>query len=469
MAEALREPAAAPTLKAMKRPVLALASWLALAAAAVAADDAPPELPADGMQQYLQQRNEQGQKAVDSLVVSPAPPVPPPPLSGGRTGAAAPSGEAPDISAPGVAASPSSLPSGGDSAPASPGASAPRASPRGGPASAAAAAQQSHSAKQQGAMTKARAMAESLKKSADAENLSGTGSGAAADASRPGGAAGGPPDLSNPRTASDLGAAAASGFKSSFEALGMKTARGPGGELVILNARGALATAAELDQLKAQIASDPKALMRYPDFFSRITRDKYRQLKDAYASQSGAPAFKDVALDSRDFDWARSCDAVSGDCNQTVKSKTYVKGQNVPPDDLDAMWAAIDRQSDELIARDAARGSAQAAAANGSLAGRLRGMMTGIAALLTGSSDPGFPVRDEANQPAGRFAGGVVQGAASRAAASDGSPAKTSPSGPIPAPDPTRSTGSIDRRLAAAVLAGIGLALMLALLRRISR
>ncbi|MFI5361330.1 MAG: hypothetical protein ACHQ49_05115 [Elusimicrobiota bacterium] len=359
----------------------AFAALLSLSVPTVwAASDDPPDI------HYDEHSHDAANEAMRNLTGGPALPPPPPensPVPAGRSAgpdAAESRGDAAGDK-PGASPGAAERPAGS----AEPQSSARSPRPVGGPPPSDAAA----AAKGRAMSTKAKAMAETLKTSADAGSMPPPAGGPAAAAPMRGGAAApsAPVDPANPLTLSDLGVSAASGFKSSFDALGMKTGRGPRGEGVILNSRGVPASSAELARLREKIASDPKALMRYPDFFDRISREKFEQLKVADARRPGDPAFKDVAFDLRDFGWSRSCAAVSGDCNSVVKSRSYDKGQEVPPDDLDAIWAAIDKSA--APPADGTTSSPPVARPGPSFAGDAWSTLQRLAGALSSRADSG--------------------------------------------------------------------------------
>lgn len=142
-------------------------------------------------------------------------------------------------------------------------------------------------------------------------------------------------DIANPKTGQDLMLASMSGYKGAFAAAGMKMGRGADGEPQVLRSDGTPASASEIEALTGLIGSEPQALQKRPDFFSVIPRDNYNSLKETYREKSDAKAFKHVGLpDRRDFEWSRSCEKVSGNCNEYTSQNSYRKGEYVSPEDL---------------------------------------------------------------------------------------------------------------------------------------
>lgn len=194
------------------------------------------------------------------------------------------------------------------------------------------------------AFNKATTMGENLKKS-----LSG-GPGDMPEGG-PGGVGGGPlggrggVDPANPRDKQELIAAAGSGFKSAFSALGLET-RATGSGLDITRKDGTPATEGELAALKNRIKEEPRALMRHPDLYEHLPREKFLELKEDYASGAKPEAFKHIALaERRDFVRTSSCDSISGGCNPFAKA-SYKTGDDVPPKELKNIHAYIHEGSD---------------------------------------------------------------------------------------------------------------------------
>ncbi len=92
-------------------------------------------------------------------------------------------------------------------------------------------------------------------------------------------------------------------------------------------------------------AAEPAALMRRPDFYQVLPREKFQGLKRAYAAQekTRAAAFADIAMTpgGRDFVWSASCSRVSGDCNPYAAESTYRKTEEVSPETLNRVERAL--------------------------------------------------------------------------------------------------------------------------------
>lgn len=152
-------------------------------------------------------------------------------------------------------------------------------------------------------------------------------------------------DPSEPATAHDLLLASMSGFGGAFTSLGLKAGAAPGGEPAIFRSDGTPATAQEVSALRARIASEPKALMRQPDFFEVLPRERFEDLKREYRAQPAlrGTSFRDIALTERDRDflWSASCSKLSGDCNPHASAPSYKQGEEVPARDLDTIWEEV--------------------------------------------------------------------------------------------------------------------------------
>ncbi len=160
-----------------------------------------------------------------------------------------------------------------------------------------------------------------------------------------------PANLASPKTPKDLVLAAHSGFGGSFRALGLKAGTGPGGEPAILRKDGGLATPAEVAALQARIESEPAALLRRPDFFEALPRDRFESLRRDYGGRPELrhSSFQDVGATERrrDFYWSASCDRLSGGCNPNAERASYKKGEDVSPEDLNRIWSDINKDGDE--------------------------------------------------------------------------------------------------------------------------
>lgn len=161
-----------------------------------------------------------------------------------------------------------------------------------------------------------------------------------------------PGDPARPVSGQDLLLAAGTGFQSSLLQQGLKLGVGPDGRPAIVDRAGRLADARRLDALRGQILADPMALMKRPDFFAVLPRERFGGLKGAHRAGEHPRDFKDMGLTAgdRDFEWARSCNKLSGDCNPHTKLAAYKKKEFVPPEDLDRLWKAIkDRAGREEV------------------------------------------------------------------------------------------------------------------------
>ncbi len=156
------------------------------------------------------------------------------------------------------------------------------------------------------------------------------------------GAGGGP---AHPTTQADFALAARSPYAPAFAASGLKL--GPDGKTV-LRLDGSPATADDYARLQKAISSMPEALSRRPDFFSAVSPEHYSDLKNGIKDEKHAGVYKDVGTTAgdRDFVHTASCDKLSGDCNKSVEKASYKKGDFVAPEDLDAMWSALQKELD---------------------------------------------------------------------------------------------------------------------------
>ena len=119
-------------------------------------------------------------------------------------------------------------------------------------------------------------------------------------------------------------------------------------------------------------AQKPRALVKRPDFHQVLPSKDFAALKEVLAAPAAdaRPPLKDLGLseDRRDITWKRSCDKVSGDCNPQAKGKDeggYVRNEEVSPETLAAVLAAIDREMAAESAEPApARGARRVAAAS---------------------------------------------------------------------------------------------------------
>ncbi len=153
-------------------------------------------------------------------------------------------------------------------------------------------------------------------------------------------------DPGRPNAPSDFVLAARSGYEPAFAAAGLKL--GPDGRSII-RLDGKPATGDDYARLRSEIAAMPAALGRRPDFFSAVSPGHYADLKRGYkVKKDGDTVYKDVGTtaEDRDFVHTASCEKLSGDCNEHVVKGSYKKGDFVAPEDLDGMWAALQKELD---------------------------------------------------------------------------------------------------------------------------
>jgi hypothetical protein len=181
------------------------------------------------------------------------------------------------------------------------------------------------------------------------KNPSGNLSGSNSDAFRGGWRA--------PATNRDLVASAYSGFAPSYKKLGLKLGTDKNGRSRIVDTSGRPATPAQIAALRAQIASEPRALLRRPDFFQVVPRKRFDALKTTYraASSLRSSAFQDIAMTSqgRDFSWSSTCHTLSGACNPSAMPPSYRRGTDVSPETLNRVYERIERESPEALPEDA--------------------------------------------------------------------------------------------------------------------
>ena len=151
---------------------------------------------------------------------------------------------------------------------------------------------------------------------------------------------------------SDLIAAVQSGYQAAPAAVGLVLERGAFGSLVLKRADGKPVTQEDLAALRRTIESEPRALMRRPDFFAVIPRPRYETLKEDHRGKPElkTKAFQDVGLTDkdRDFVWERTCAKVSGECNPAAREGSYKKDAEVAPEDLASIWSRIYGAADSL-------------------------------------------------------------------------------------------------------------------------
>lgn len=244
-------------------------------------------------------------------------------------------------------------------------------------------------------MDKARKMGDALKKSladpaALGEALSGEAGGGDSSA---GGIAGAMkegmkqlPDPTKPRTQEDLLAAARSGYMDSFNELGLKVGRDGAGKPSIVRSDGAPASEADLKTLSERIGAEPRALLRRPDFFKVVSREKFTDLKKDYKATPapGEGVFKHVKLEEeRDFVWSRSCSTLAGGCNRYASASSYQGGHDVPPEDLRSFWNAQHGEPATAPPVEAVKVDAAG------IRGRLKTVLSAIRSAFDGNSTKG--------------------------------------------------------------------------------
>lgn len=153
------------------------------------------------------------------------------------------------------------------------------------------------------------------------------------------------------RNVPEMALAARSGYAETFRARGLKVGSGPRGEPAIQRADGTPASAAELESLGAALRAEPEALVRRPDFYSVLPREKFADLKGDFQRRPElrSTVFKHMGMTegARDFRWFSSCSSLSGDCNPVARGASYRKGAEVPPETLSNAWEAAHEEQGE--------------------------------------------------------------------------------------------------------------------------
>ena len=169
-----------------------------------------------------------------------------------------------------------------------------------------------------------------------AGDLGGAGGGAGKTAAQDGGQAKteSSANAASPKSTGDLLLASASGFKGSFDELGLRMGRGADGKPQVQTKSGATASAAEVAALQERIASEPTALMRRPDFFDVLPREEFQELKEDFQGRGDLKEtdFKhiEMSMSQRDFLRSSSCQKMSGDCNRHMTQMSYRKERTSP-------------------------------------------------------------------------------------------------------------------------------------------
>jgi hypothetical protein len=273
-------------------------------------------------------------------------------------------------------------------------------------------------------------------------------------------------DPARPRTREDLLLAASSGFKASFDAVGLKVSAGR-----VERRDGRPASDADLVELKRRIDSDPEALLRRPDFFEILPRARFSALKHDLSSRPdlGATVFRHVALSSsgRDLEWSQSCQLLSGSCNAAAE-RSYAKRDPVPPEDLRRIDVELhpeeeenrdeprDEKLDAAIAAQAAQDAGARPDAN-ILHGRVDAVIRGFQRFLDGDARAADESRGFESAaipvPAPASAGAAR---AATAAPRDARTPEPPPSAAVGAPTPAR-TGALLLGAALAAFAALSL------------
>lgn len=175
--------------------------------------------------------------------------------------------------------------------------------------------------------------------------------------------------------------------------------------------------------------AEAEALMRRPDFFSKLPRARFEELRAGYRSSPGDAAFKDVALSASGGAFVRSasCDKLSGECAPGAAA-SYRKGDAVPPEELALIHRRLrggdpdgdfvdegpgdDWESEAAAASPAPSGPAVEADAGAARRAPRRAVLRAVERLFGGGEAP----RDNTGGPgaasAARRAWGDVPGAA---------------------------------------------------------
>ncbi len=262
-----------------------------------------------------------------------------------------------------------------------------------------------------------------------AGDLGGAGGGAGKTAAQDGGQAKteSSANAASPKSTGDLLLASASGFKGSFDELGLRMGRGADGKPQVQTKSGATASAAEVAALQERIASEPTALMRRPDFFDVLPREEFQELKEDFQGRGDLKEtdFKhiEMSMSQRDFLRSSSCQKMSGDCNRHMTQMSYRKGEDVPPEDLKKIHVAIrpkprqaadeaeelDEDSGHESASAGDEESAPAASPKSAVKGlykKLNGLITGVLGIFGGDQTPAAAAVAVGSGPAAAGAGG---------------------------------------------------------------
>jgi hypothetical protein len=219
---------------------------------------------------------------------------------------------------------------------------------------------------------------------------------------------------------SDAASLAASGFGASFTQAGLKMGSGVTAGQVV-RADGTPASPDDLARLRAQVAQDPAALMKRPDFFDVLDRPRFNRLKSDFVSKPEARdgAFKHVGMTegARDFVRTQSCNPkLEKNCNELAK-EPYKKGEFISPEDLKAIDDALHPEGADASASGPTGAAAEElpgaerrvldTAATQSLSARLGALFGGALGRLTGGSASAGGVRGSGDPRTAGEAGGA--------------------------------------------------------------
>lgn len=315
------------------------------------------------------------------------------------------------------------------------------------------------------ALTRADSLGNMLKNSRVDESAGDIPGGASGGGAATGGSTGGGPGggAASPKNPSDLLLASVSGFKGSFNALGLEMGRGPDGQPRVLGRSGAPASPAEVTALQERISSDPMALMRRPDFFDVFPRENFTQLKGDFKTRPALreSEFKHVALSDsdRDFLHSESCSKLSGDCNRNAVKGSYKKGEYVSPENLRAIHGKIHRGAEDedseeergepdsgeestLAEDDSAKAPKPAPSSVKTLYGKLNAVIMGVLGMFQSEPAPAGPIKlgagdkGAADRSVGKGSGGSAGVLTGKAARRSGAPPGVSDKRPGASPPP---------------------------------
>jgi hypothetical protein len=151
-------------------------------------------------------------------------------------------------------------------------------------------------------------------------------------------------DPANPKSAADLLLAARGPYAPALEKAGLKLA--PDGRSFLRVSDGKPATAEDLERFRSGVLSMPAALARRPDFHQKVSPEHFAALQAGYREGRSPSVYKDVAATEkeRDFVHSRSCEKMSGECNEHAAKSSYKKGEYVTPEDLERMYKGLEAE-----------------------------------------------------------------------------------------------------------------------------